>query len=277
MPNDVTFHDYAETYPLLEGEEYEAFKADVAIRGVREAVKYRLVNGKKEYLDGRNRLRACADLGIPCPEEEVSVEDADVEAFIDSLNLHRRHLTREQRQDRVLRLRERGHSLRQIADAVGVSAATVFKDIKDAEGSAGVQNRTPGEGRPSTMSAKPIAGKDGKNYASRKPRKQKAKPCERCYRMGTPGCDACRKAFPDGFPRREPGEDDDEIGSGRGPKNGRPKHDFKATDALLGQLVRAFEECGKAYGRGNRYRTIDARMADVAKEWNDWWKECTNA
>jgi hypothetical protein len=31
--------------------------------------------------------------------------------------------------------------------------------------------------------------------------------CENCWRKGAPTCDACREAFPRGFPRREPGDD----------------------------------------------------------------------
>ena len=46
MTNSISFHPYSETYPLLEGEEYEAFKTDIATTGVREALKYRLVKGK---------------------------------------------------------------------------------------------------------------------------------------------------------------------------------------------------------------------------------------
>jgi hypothetical protein len=234
VPETLTFHPYAETYSLLEGDEYESFKADIAARGVREALKYRVVNGKKEGLDGRNRLRACADLGIACPEEEVSVFDADVEDYIDSLNLHRRHLTREQRQDRVLRLRARGQSLRNIADAVGVSPATVLKDITDAEASAGVQNQTPGESQPSTKSPKTVTGQDGKTYSSRKPRKKKAKPCATCARKGAPTCDACREAFPRGFPRP-------------GPENGAVKWEWKEFDLHFGPLVREIDRLGNAY------------------------------
>jgi hypothetical protein len=230
----MTFHPYAETYPLLEGEEYESFKADIAARGVREAIKYRMVSGDKQGLDGRNRLRACADLGIPCPEEKVSVEDADVESYIDSLNLHRRHLSREQRQERVLILRERGQSIRTIADTVGASPATVIKDIKDAEASAGVQNRTPEAGQPSTMSAKTVAGRDGKTYSSRRPRRRKAKPCESCARKGAPTCIPCRRAFPKGFPKSAL-------------KNGAVLWDWKAFEGSYGVLVREIDRLGNAY------------------------------
>ena len=103
MSPQMEFHPYATGYPPLEDDEHEALKADIANNGVREPVKFRLVDGKKQYLDGRNRLRACDDLGIPCPVQLVEVEDAHVEDYIDSLNLHRRHLTREQKRERIAR------------------------------------------------------------------------------------------------------------------------------------------------------------------------------
>jgi hypothetical protein len=61
-PQEMEWHPYAESYPLLEGEEYEAFKLDIAVNGQQEPVKYRVVEGKKQGLDGRNREGACQDL-----------------------------------------------------------------------------------------------------------------------------------------------------------------------------------------------------------------------
>ncbi len=264
MAEQLNFHAYAETYPLLEGEEYESFKTDIAIGGVREALKYRVVNGRKEGLDGRNRLRACADLGIPFPEEEVSVEDDDVENYIDSLNLHRRHLTREQRQDRVMRLRARGQSIRTIADTVGASPATVVKDIKDAEASAGVQNRTPENDQPSTKSSKTVTGRDGKTYSSRQPGKKKAEPCETCARKGAPTCEPCRKAFPKGFPKSAP-------------KNGSALWDWKAFEGSYGVLVREIDRLGNAYEAKESAEAEGLRkmLTDFKSAMASWHKSLT--
>jgi hypothetical protein len=261
----MKFHPYAETYPLLEGEEYETFKNDIADRGVREPVKFRIVNGKKQGLDGRNRLRACAELGISCPEEKVSVEDAEVETYIDSLNLHRRHLTREERQERVLRMRERGHSLRHIAAAVGASPATVLKDITDAEASAGVQFQTPENGQPSTMSSKTIAGRDGKTYSRKKKRKPSVhkppQPCSRCLGLKVPACPKCQEKFPRGFPtegEREPGSDDGEIDAAQ-----------EITDAagvrVPDQAVAAFQALPLIETLGREFDALRRNVEDLAK------------
>src|SRR5438445_69346 len=173
----MEWHPYADSYPLLEGEEYEAFKQDISVNGQQETVKYRIVRGQKQGLDGRNRERACLDLGIECRSEKVVVDDADVKAYIDSRNLHRRHLTREQRQARVQAMRADGESVRRIATTLGVGSSTVQRDITDSKSAAGVPNGTPETNLRSSTSedatsfeAPKVAGRDGKSYpANRQP------------------------------------------------------------------------------------------------------------
>jgi hypothetical protein len=159
-------HSSADNYPLLEGEAYEAFKRDIAARGVHEAVKYRMVNGDREHLDGRNRARVCEDLKIECPEECVEVADDQVAAFIDSLNLHRRHLTKKQRQARVDALHAKGESLRGMAAKLGVHHSTVAQDVADIEDRSGVGNPPP----------ETVVGRDGKNYKARTAARRSGKP-----------------------------------------------------------------------------------------------------
>jgi len=57
------FHPLAEIFPLLEGTDFEELVADVRAHGVREPIW--LYQG--EILDGRNRYRAAAVAGVPCP------------------------------------------------------------------------------------------------------------------------------------------------------------------------------------------------------------------
>ncbi|MBO8142688.1 MAG: helix-turn-helix domain-containing protein [Firmicutes bacterium] len=68
-------------------------------------------------------------------------------------NLHRRHLTREQRREVVANLRAQGWSLRRIARRLGVDPMTVHHDLR------GVENSTP----------QTITGADGKQYPATKP------------------------------------------------------------------------------------------------------------
>ena len=117
----LEFHPVANIFPLMTGAEYDALVSDIAEHGQREAIW--LHDG--EILDGRNRYRACLDLGL-VPEFREYTGD-DPQSFVVSLNLHRRHLTREQRDEVIRQLRTNGMTLQKIAAAVGVGLGTVHR------------------------------------------------------------------------------------------------------------------------------------------------------
>jgi len=117
----LDFHPVANIFPLMTGAEYDALVSDIAEHGQHEAIW--LYDGM--VLDGRNRLRACNQLGL-APEFREYTGD-DPQAFVVSLNLHRRHLTREQRDEVIRHLRDKGMTLQKIADAVGVGFGTVHR------------------------------------------------------------------------------------------------------------------------------------------------------
>src|SRR5690606_21604024 len=99
--------------PSLSPDEYEALKADIAARGVQVPVEY---DEHGKILDGHHRVRACLELGIkdwPSIIRGGMAEEEKIEHVL-VLNLHRRHLTREQRRELVARLRAQGWSLRRI-------------------------------------------------------------------------------------------------------------------------------------------------------------------
>lgn len=89
-------HPIAAIFPMMSDEQYQAFKSDVAEHGLKSSGL--LYQGK--ILDGRNRHRACQELGIQMEWQEVELSE-DVEfdpiAYVISHNLHRRHLTEPQR------------------------------------------------------------------------------------------------------------------------------------------------------------------------------------
>jgi hypothetical protein len=89
-----TYHPFADVFPLLEGDDFAKLLEDIREHGQREPVI--LYDGK--ILDGRNRYRACLELGIP-PRFDHSKASTDDEALRESVsrNLHRRHLTPTQR------------------------------------------------------------------------------------------------------------------------------------------------------------------------------------
>jgi len=139
--------------PPLSEEDYEALKADIAARGVQVPVEY---DEHGNILDGHHRVRACQELGIKDWPRIVRVglsEEEKIEHAL-ALNFVRRHLSREQRQELVARLRQRGLSLRRIAELLGVHHDTIREDLS------GVGNPTP-ENPPEAT------GADGKTYPAR--------------------------------------------------------------------------------------------------------------
>lgn len=85
-------HPAANIFPMMTEEEYQGLKADIKEHGQREYI----TEWCGKIIDGRNRLRACEELGI---EPDICELDADQDpyAYVISHNLHRRHLTESQR------------------------------------------------------------------------------------------------------------------------------------------------------------------------------------
>lgn len=84
-------HPAAKIFPMLDSESFERLKDDIRQHGQRDMV----VLFEGLILDGRNRYKACIELGIEpdvCELEECD----DPVAYVISTNLHRRHLTKAQ-------------------------------------------------------------------------------------------------------------------------------------------------------------------------------------
>jgi hypothetical protein len=98
----LKYHKVAAIFPMLEGEAFEALKQDIKANGQHDPIW--TYQGK--IIDGRNRERACRELGI---EPRIQEWDArgDLVAFVISQNLHRRHLTEPQRAIVAARLKQR--------------------------------------------------------------------------------------------------------------------------------------------------------------------------
>lgn len=85
------YHPAANIFPMMDGAEYEALRDDIAANGLMESV---WLDAAGRILDGRNRHRACIDLGIE-PRFQTYAGNSPI-AFVVSLNLKRRHLTSSQ-------------------------------------------------------------------------------------------------------------------------------------------------------------------------------------
>ncbi|MGR3290347.1 MAG: Spo0J and IME4 domain-containing protein, partial [Paracoccaceae bacterium] len=85
------FHEFANLFPLIQGDALNALREDIRQHGVREPIVF--LDGA--ILDGRNRYMCARDLGLEYPR--VEFEGNDPLGFVISHNLHRRHLTESQR------------------------------------------------------------------------------------------------------------------------------------------------------------------------------------
>ena len=87
----MQYHKFANLFSLIEGDEFEQLKQDIQKNGQLEPVW--LYEG--QILDGRNRYRACASLGIEVETREYKGDEPL--SFVLSLNLRRRHLSASQK------------------------------------------------------------------------------------------------------------------------------------------------------------------------------------
>jgi ParB-like chromosome segregation protein Spo0J len=100
----LPFHPLADKFPLVEGEDFDAIVADIKQNGQR--VPIHVYEG--QIIDGRTRALACQKLGI-APKYHVIPDGAfdkegSLVAYVLSQNLHRRHLTAEQKRDVIAEL-----------------------------------------------------------------------------------------------------------------------------------------------------------------------------
>lgn len=121
--------------PDLTPIEYEALKADIAERGVLVPVE---MDEAENILDGHHRVRAWEELrceGIDLPDFPRTIRTGLTEEqkrnHARSLNVLRRHLSKEQRDEVMREMRRDGATYQEIAAAVGVSVGTAHNAASD--------------------------------------------------------------------------------------------------------------------------------------------------
>jgi chaperonin cofactor prefoldin len=127
MP-ELKFHPLADLFPLMEGVEFDALVTDIKANGQIDPI----VLHEGMILDGRNRYRACLAAGArPRTVEggKFGVLIDDPVTWVISANIHRRHLTAEQKRELIARLLKADpeKSDRQIAGTVKASPTFVGK------------------------------------------------------------------------------------------------------------------------------------------------------
>jgi ParB-like chromosome segregation protein Spo0J len=87
------FHPASELFPLLDDQGLEDLAQDIKTNGLQQSI---LLHPDGSILDGRNRFLACQRINHQ-PGYRTWNGEGSEEAFVVSLNLHRRHLTESQR------------------------------------------------------------------------------------------------------------------------------------------------------------------------------------
>lgn len=125
---NLVAHEFANADRMMTDAEFEGLKASIKAQGVLEPIK--LFEGK--ILDGRNRYKAAKAVAHKFkPTDFVLFPGTSDEAwaFANATNVHRRHLTTEDKTKRVEQMLEQHPTMsdRKIAQACGVSHPFVSK------------------------------------------------------------------------------------------------------------------------------------------------------
>ena len=118
-------HPVADIFPMMSDFEFENLKESIRNYGQRESIT--LWCG--QLIDGRNRLKACNELGIAPDICELDEEYDPVQYVIDH-NLHRRHLSESQRAMVAGRLAKLSNGQRKINHAVSFDTASLSDAAK---------------------------------------------------------------------------------------------------------------------------------------------------
>jgi hypothetical protein len=148
------FHPLADVFPLMEGEEFDALVADIKAHGLVEQI----VVLDDMILDGRNRYRACIEAGIEPTYRPFTGDDPAV--YVISANIHRRHLTSQQKRELIAKLvkaqpEKSDRQIGKMAKADNKTVAAVRAEQERREEIPHVSKRTDTKGRKQTAKKKP--------------------------------------------------------------------------------------------------------------------------
>jgi hypothetical protein len=136
--NVLPIHSAAALFPLMSSDELKALGEDIKANGLTAPIVLIAADCGLMLLDGRNRLDAMEAAGIAVTNgrgldntipRRVLPHSHDAAAYVISANIHRRHLTAEERQDLLITLIARApeKSDRQIGAEIGVDHKTIAK------------------------------------------------------------------------------------------------------------------------------------------------------
>jgi hypothetical protein len=150
-------------FPPISEEDFGKLAADIKLHGLRQHIV--LYQGK--ILDGNNRYRACSLAGIKPTFADFTGIDADARNYVISANIHRRHLSPDQRRAIIAELLKLNpnQSNRQVGDQTKTSHTTVgaVREELEATGQIGQLRETKGaDGKMRKRKTKGKRGSKGK-------------------------------------------------------------------------------------------------------------------
>ena len=116
-------HEFSKMFPPITEEDFGRLVADIKANGLHQHI----VRYQGKILDGNNRYRACSLAGIEPTFKDFTGIDADAQRYVISANIHRRHLSPDQRREIIVTLlrADPTQSNRQVADTAKVDHKTV--------------------------------------------------------------------------------------------------------------------------------------------------------
>jgi hypothetical protein len=267
---EYEFHPLANDYPLMTDEQLEVLVEDMKEHGFDPRFPIVLYEGK--ILAGRDRYRAAIKAGVT-PKFVTLGKGENPREFVERENEFRKHFTpefleakRKARNERIIKAREAGDSIRRIADKEKTSKSQVGRVLADAQVSPAGQ----------------VRGKDEKTYPPTKPKLipelKAALDHHGCSPKKLPEIEALPpgkqldlsreivamggnvgKALHKVSNQREPGDDTEvEKNEKKQTKNGQVIFDWSEFRTHVGGLVRLQDRLYRAHGEVNHIGQVQA-------------------
>jgi ParB-like chromosome segregation protein Spo0J len=154
-------HAFSALFPPISDDDFGKLAADIKLNGLHQPI----MRYQGKILDGNNRYRACELVKIAPKFTDFSGDDAQARNYVISANIHRRHLSPDQRREIIATLLKADptKSDRLIAEQAKVSHVTVGAVREELESTGQIDQ------------LKETTGADGKKRKTKKGVKGKAK------------------------------------------------------------------------------------------------------
>lgn len=264
MVKAYEYHELANILPLMEGEEYESFKASIAASELIEPV----VLHEGKILDGRNRYRAGRELNVSVPFRKWEGEYGSPKAFVKAVNFDRRHLTTSQKALVAERLRratvpDGGAQIcarEDLAESFGVSERSIDMAGKVIDSSAASVVAAVESGDVSVSDAASVADlpKTEQAEALKAVKKGEAKTLKAAAKP------AKKKPAP-----KSAADDGPKQKSGKQKDDPRP---FESWNSIFGQLKRKTSDLSKKHPADEFNRDMQAKLNEAYTIFENWKK-----